>query len=150
MPAEPEEEALAMEATWQRTMRSDLAELPPLLGEAEAFLDAHAMGPRTCYLVCLVLEELITNTIKYGYEDASQHSIAVDLLLEPSHVVLRLVDDGRPFNPLDRPAPQTDGAIEDRKVGGLGIHLVRSLTANMSYRREADRNLVEVRFARDA
>ncbi len=139
-----------METTWQRTMHADLAELPPLLGEAEAFLDAHETAPRTCYLVCLVLEELITNTIKYGYEDAGQHSIAVDLFLEPSQVVLRLADDGRPFNPLDLPAPQTDGALEDRRVGGLGIHLVRSLAANMSYRREADRNLVEVRFAREA
>ncbi len=140
-----------METTWQRTMHSDLAELPPLLGEAEAFLETHEMGPRTCYLACLVLEELITNTIKYGYADAAgQHSIAVDLLLEPTQVLLRLADDGRPFNPLDLPAPQTDGAIEDRKVGGLGIHLVRSLAADMSYRREADRNLVEVRFAREA
>ena len=139
-----------MEATWQRTMHADLAELPPVLGEAEAFLDAHEMGPRTCYMVCLVLEELITNTIKYGYADAGQHTIAVDLLLEPTQVVLRLADDGRPFDPLDLPPPQTDGDLEDRSVGGLGIHLVRSLAAAMSYRREADRNLVEVRFAREA
>jgi anti-sigma regulatory factor (Ser/Thr protein kinase) len=49
-------------------------------------------------------------------------------------------DDGIPFNPLEKETPDTDLPLEERKIGGLGIHLVRNLMDKVSYQRRVDKN----------
>ena len=55
-------------------------------------------------------------------------------------VIVTVSDDGTPFNPLLRAAPEAGLSLEDRRVGGLGIHLVRHLADDISYRRLSDKN----------
>jgi anti-sigma regulatory factor (Ser/Thr protein kinase) len=47
-----------------------------------------------------------------------------------------------PFNPLDEATPDTNLSIEDRQIGGLGIHLVINMVDDISYRRTADKNVL--------
>lgn len=85
----------------------------------------------------LILEELGLNAMTYGGASSLRIVIAED----SDRVTIEISDDGGAFNPLnDAPAPQLDAALEDRSIGGLGIHLVRTLTSDLRYRREGGRN----------
>ena len=89
----------------------------------------------------LILEELFTNVVKYGRaEDAVATTIGVTLALEGGELTIEFNDDGPPFDPLLAPSPDLDRPIADRPIGGLGLHIVRSLVHAARYRREGDRN----------
>ena len=88
----------------------------------------------------LVLEELGLNVMDYGYDDGI-HEFEIVLTSEPDTLTIEIIDDGRPFDPLsDTPPPVLEGSIEDRPIGGLGVHLVRELMDELHYRREQGRN----------
>ncbi len=89
----------------------------------------------------LVMEELILNIITYGYEDDLEHEITISIKTTADNIEVEVVDDGRPFNPLaDAPEADLHSDIKHRRVGGLGIHLVKEMMDTISYHREDDRN----------
>jgi len=96
----------------------------------------------------IVCDELITNTIKYGYADTSEHEIAVRLSVRPHEVIIELEDDGQPFNPLNSAAPDTTLALQDRPIGGLGIHLLREMMDRCDYRHADGKNFVTFQKSR--
>ena len=92
------------------------------------------------FRVNLVLEELGLNIMSYGY-DEGLHEFEITLTSEADVLRIEVTDDGRPFDPLNEaPEPDLDASVDDRQVGGLGIHLVRTMVDEMSYRREQDKN----------
>jgi anti-sigma regulatory factor (Ser/Thr protein kinase) len=88
----------------------------------------------------LALEEILTNIISYGYTDNREHEIRVSLSVQPGEVTAEVEDDGRPFNPLEAPEPDTAKSLEEKMIGGLGIHLVRKLTDGLEYQRQEEKN----------
>jgi anti-sigma regulatory factor (Ser/Thr protein kinase) len=97
--------------------------------------------------VNLALDEIVTNVISYAYGDARQHEILVHLALERGELAVCVVDDGRPFNPVDAPPVDLDADMKDRPIGGLGIQIVRSVMDALDYRREDGRNILTMRKA---
>ncbi len=92
------------------------------------------------FRVNLVLEELGLNIMSYGY-DEGLHEFEITLTSEADVLRIEFTDDGRPFDPLNEaPELDLDASVDDRQVGGLGIHLVRTMVDEMSYRREQDKN----------
>ena len=91
-----------------------------------------------------VADELVTNVIRHGYRDNRPHTIDVAVTVHPDGLALQLSDDGIPFDPFSRPAPDLKRPLEERPVGGLGIHLVRQLAAECRYARVDGRNQVTV------
>jgi serine/threonine-protein kinase RsbW len=128
------------------TLVNDLGELPAVTERADAFLLAHGRGEETRYTVRLVLEELLSNVIRHGYEDGAPHEIAVALGVSAGAVALELVDDARAFDPLSAPAFDVEMPLAERRAGGMGIHLVRSMTREVRYRRIDGRNHIDVRI----
>jgi len=126
-------------------LKNDLGELPRLADELQAFAAAHRLPDAALLAMNLALEELVTNTISYGYADGQAHVIAVSLNIDGPDLHLRVEDDARPFNPLELAAPNLDAPIAERPVGGLGIHLVRSMMDDVSYERAGSRNVVSMR-----
>ena len=94
--------------------------------------------------MCIVFDELLTNIISYAYRDDKEHSIGIKVELSPDRLKVSMVDDGIPFNPLGVEEPDMALPLEDRKIGGLGIHLVRKMMDKVSYRRRIDRNVITV------
>jgi serine/threonine-protein kinase RsbW len=88
----------------------------------------------------LVMEELVTNIIFYGYEDQNKHEITIVVILDNKLINIQLEDDGKEFDPLSIPEPDINLAIEDRKIGGLGIHFVRKIMDKIDYKRLDNRN----------
>ena len=128
------------------SMANDSADLARVLDEVDERLAPLPVSPKRKYAVRLALDELLSNVVRYAYDDAARHQI--DLKLEtgaPFH--LTIADDGKPFDPLaDAPPPVLDGPMEDRPIGGLGLHILKKMGLQLAYRREAGRNVVRVDF----
>ena len=93
----------------------------------------------------LCLEEHLTNVIQYGLDDGGQHEIGVRFALEQNVFVVEVKDNGRAFDPLQRPEVNTAVPLEEKPVGGLGIHLMRRFMDELAYRRESGRNVLTMR-----
>ncbi len=94
--------------------------------------------PDLVFKVNLVLDELSVNIVNYGGE-ASEIEVCLDA--DADEVRVEISDDGRPFDPLnDAMQPDLHAALEDRAIGGLGIHLVREMMDELHYRREDGKN----------
>jgi anti-sigma regulatory factor (Ser/Thr protein kinase) len=116
------------------------SELQRLASELERFAKTHRITESDAHALSLALDEVITNTISYGYDDQDTHQILVRVTSANGRLSAEVEDDGRPFNPLTAPQPDVTSPLEDRPVGGLGIHLVRSLMEQVEYRRESGKN----------
>jgi len=129
-----------MTAAMSLTMTS--RDSPDRLTDAvRAFVRSHNVPQRPAYLLDLVLEEIITNVIKYGAGDRVA-TIAVDLLHEGQRIFGTVRDDAAPFDPLSLAPVDVTAHIDNRAVGGLGIHLVREMTDALAYRREDGHNVM--------
>ncbi len=115
-------------------------ELERITAAVEDFGQQENWSPALIFRVNLVLEELGLNVMDYGYDDEC-HEFEIILTSATDALTIEIIDAGRPFDPLtDTPPPVLEGSIEDRPVGGLGVHLVRELMEELHYRREQDRN----------
>ena len=123
-------------------IRNSVEAIRPASVVAMAWLETNQVGPAAELLANLAVEELVTNCIRYGYQDTREHVIEIDMSVDDGQLVLQIVDDGKAFNPVDAPAPDTSLAPEDRAIGGLGLHLLRTLSDGMSYERRDERNRV--------
>jgi serine/threonine-protein kinase RsbW len=124
-------------------IENKLAELKGLQAKVAEFLADHGVTGRAAYAVDLAIDELVVNVMRYAYVDDDTHVIELQLAIDGKQVMLRIVDDGRPFDP--RRGPALDFHAEDREVGGLGLVLVLDMVDVLKYRRVDDKNCVEVR-----
>ena len=131
-----------------QTIDNTLISLPPLTMAVNRFLDQHTIPSEAIFRVNLAIEEIVTNIIKYGYDDTAPHTISVNLTLFPDTIRLHLKDDGHPFDPLQTPEPNIHVPLDQSKLGGLGLHLVRETVSRIAYRRENGANLLEMDIAR--
>jgi len=124
---------------------ADVREIERLNRLVRQFGELHDVPSRTLYSVNLALDELVTNVILYGYEEGSEKEIAVKLETTKDGLVASVADEAKPFNPLNVAAPDLKAPLEERQLGGLGIHLVRSLMDHVSYKREKGKNVLTIR-----
>lgn len=94
--------------------------------------------------MAIALDELLTNVITHAWSDGRAHIVSVRIEFHGDRLEAELADDGQPFDPLSQPAPATQLPLRQRRAGGLGIHLVRSLMDGFTYRRDGGRNLVHL------
>ena len=116
--------------------------LAAAIEELSRWMEDQQAAPAAAYLATLALEELVTNSIKYGYDDQAEHVIQVEVELGPDGMTMVVEDDGHPFNPLEQMEPDTNLPIEERPIGGLGLHLLRKLSDRMEYVWKNGRNRV--------
>jgi serine/threonine-protein kinase RsbW/sigma-B regulation protein RsbU (phosphoserine phosphatase) len=124
---------------------NDLAELSRVAESVDEFCASHAIPAGCAFKLNVALEELLTNTISYGYDDSGRHEIAIDIAREGETIVTEVSDDARSFDPLNAPPPDLDSAIENRRVGGLGVHLVKTLMDDVRYAYRDGRNHITLR-----
>jgi anti-sigma regulatory factor (Ser/Thr protein kinase) len=130
---------------------NDLAAIPRVAAELEAFGLGHGIGHRDLNRFNLALEEVLTNAISYGFPAGGRHDIEIQVAWRPdgpdgAALEATVSDDGVPFDPLAAVPPDLGVPVEHRKVGGLGIHLLRALTEEIDYRRDGGRNVLRFRL----
>lgn len=132
------------EKTWRFPNR-----MPALADVAKEVFDWIAdlpLSSRAKYSTGLAVEEMVSNIIKYGYDDEREHQIAVRIVATHDFLEISFEDDGHPFDPTKHPSPNLERIVESRRGGGLGIELVRRICEKMIYVREGQINRLVLRI----
>ena len=133
-----------MANTLSISFANDMQELTHVLQVVNVFLEPRALPSKLVYAVNLILEEILMNIIKYGYDDGESHEIEVQIEVEQEEIALTVIDDGREFNPLTDPPPDHSKSAMDRLEEGLGLQFVRHMRNAIEYRREEDKNILKI------
>ena len=80
--------------------------------------------------------------MNYGYGDQSEHHIQIGVDFRNNVFQLTIIDDGRPFNPLQYPLPDLQKPLEERKIGGVELLLIQNLRDTVSYNRQNETNIL--------
>jgi anti-sigma regulatory factor (Ser/Thr protein kinase) len=93
----------------------------------------------------VALDELLANLLTHGMAGVDDGALTFEVEPDKVRLTVTLVDDGPPFDPFSEAAPDTSLSVEDRPIGGLGIHLVRMLMDEVSYERRDGHNVVTLK-----
>ncbi|TAG33503.1 MAG: ATP-binding protein, partial [Verrucomicrobia bacterium] len=109
-------------------LRNDPAELGRLGDAVDVICARLGASERDTMALHVALEEVAINVINHGYARRGEHSFMIELAAEPAGAVTAVVTDDAPaYDPLARAAVDTSLSLEERPVGGLGVHLVKKL-----------------------
>ena len=122
------------------SLPAKLSAVRGLAGMVEEFGDADSLSPSKVYMINLALEELITNTVSYGLEGVADPEIGIGMHVRDGVLAVRMVDNGHPFDPTQDTNPDLSSPIEERPIGGLGLHLVKVFADRIAYEYAEGRN----------
>ena len=121
---------------------NDLSGISSAAARIDIFCTGHGLAPGISFEAALAVDELVTNTIGYGYDDGGDRWIDLCLRMEGDTLTVVIADDGKAFDPLRAPEPDLSAPLEDRARDGPGIHLVRKTMDTVACRREDGRTVV--------
>ena len=130
-----------MEKTLSCTIDADILAIPKVSLALDQALRAHAFSEEEILDTQLAVEEAITNVIIHGYA-GNTGKIVITCHTTRGLAEVQIEDAAPPFNPLSIPEPDITEDIEDRKIGGLGMFLIRQVMDDISYRYEAGNNIL--------
>lgn len=127
-----------------------LAEIPRLIDWVAACCGADGVGDDIRFKMMLALEEAVANVINNAFEGVPPpHLITVRLDVTAKAVTAQVIDNGLPFDPTRAPDPDLELPLEQRRPGGLGIHLMRRMMDGLQYRRRGGNNMLRLQKTRD-
>lgn len=132
-----------MNCDYERTLSDGRAGFAEFLEAAEAFLEGAGVPLEVVTKCMIAFDELVSNILNHG----SAAAITARIFLKNGEAAVELTDDGAPFDPLSLPDPDTTSPVEERPVGGLGVHIVRKLMDHVEYSRDGNGN--RLRFAKN-
>ena len=124
---------------------SRLAEIERAANFVQAFCASHALSDGDAHALGVVLDELVSNSIRHGLRGEAGHPISIALEVAGGEVLMRIEDEGVPFDPTQAPAEVLAGTLAERKAGGMGIGFVRKLMDSVEYSRVGERNSLTLR-----
>jgi anti-sigma regulatory factor (Ser/Thr protein kinase) len=128
----------------EMTLRNNISDLNAVIYKLEFFFKENNISsilmPTT-----LILEELFTNTITHGVADGREVFIQVNLNIKKDELIMTYKDNGIPFNVLELPDPDLTSSIENREVGGLGVHYVKTLSDSVEYEYTEKNNVLQIK-----
>lgn len=131
---------------------NERSEIPRLAVIVDQFGAAHHLTDDDVANIRLAVDEIVINVIIHGYEDVGdegRHQIQVTLELAGDLLTMTIVDDARAYDPRSAPPPQFDLPLEQRRRGGLGVHIVKAIMDSFEYRRDGGHNIVTMSMTLD-
>lgn len=126
------------------TLTNNVADIPRLNKFVEEACAGQNLGEGFISELKLAIEEVVANVIHYAYDKNEKGDIEVGLKFQAGEVSVEVKDAGKAFDPTEIKDADTDSSVEERRIGGLGLYLVRQLTDTMSYRREGNFNILSL------
>ena len=127
----------------ERIFPAEIDELAAVIAFLEEELDKTEASPKLVVTLSVALEELFVNVAHYAYPD-SKGTAKIEIDTSGDSVVIRLTDSGIPFDPLAKPDPDVTESAEKRKIGGLGIYMVKKSMDSISYQRQDGKNILTI------
>lgn len=124
---------MAMRDELRVSLSPRLSAVRSLAQMVEEFGDANKLPEQQIYMINLALDELITNTVSYGLRGVSRPTIEIALQVSENTLVLTMEDNGQPFDPTRDTNPDLSSAVDERPVGGLGLHLIKTFADRVDY-----------------
>lgn len=125
-------------------LTNNISDLNMLVTKLEQFFEENNISSISMPMT-LILEELYTNTITHGASDGRDIFIEINLGIDKNELVMTYKDNGIPFNVLELPDPDLTASIENREVGGLGVHYVKVLTDSVEYEYVEKQNVLKMK-----
>jgi len=121
-------------------LRENLEELFAFVEQALTSLNTPASNRDK---IMMAVDEALTNVVLYAYPEDQRGTVGIRIFRVANTITVEIVDHGKPFDPTTHPAPDITLPIEQRPIGGLGIHLMRKMVTSLRYaRKEAENRLV--------
>lgn len=132
------------QAKFEIVLNNGLAGIEQLASALDRFFNQQELSEQLKNQVNLVLEELYTNSVNYGFEGISGGYVAIDLSNKGNHLEIVYQDNGIAYNPLQAEDPQLLLSVEERPIGGLGVFFVKTMTDHVEYSRSGELNIVRM------
>jgi sigma-B regulation protein RsbU (phosphoserine phosphatase) len=126
------------------TLSNDINELDRLEPFLEEFFDQNSLSPALLSSVDLALEEALANVIMYAYPEGEKGDVTLSTHVKDNIIYMKLSDKGIPFNPLEQKEADLNVSLEERKIGGLGIHLIKEIMDEVAYAHEDGKNVLKM------
>ena len=126
-------------------LQNNASELDKLCRHLTKFGQTIGLSQKSIFQINLALDELFTNIISYGYNDQGRHRILFAISCQDGTIVIRVEDNGVPFDVATFKSADLKNTLDDCRVGGLGLHLIRKLMDEISYERQDDKNIVTLK-----
>lgn len=133
-----------MEKVFKQKLNNNISCLPNLLENIEIFCIENALNDKLIFEINVIADELVSNIIRHGYADTFKHFIDVNLQLFDDKIELEIIDDGKEFNPLEHKNEKLYDKLEDIKIGGLGIDIVKHYSNSICYKRIENKNILTI------
>ena len=129
-------------------LKGEPAEIGPAVEAVRRFALDHGLSSFAADSLVVAVDEAISNILLHAYDVVADPAVTIEAVADAEGVAVALADRGRPFSPLDWSPPMLMGGAAARPVGGLGIHLMRTLVDRLDYRREGQSNRLILRKKR--
>jgi len=123
---------------------ANLEAIAEVLERYDGFAAANQLPVAVNRRVKLALDDLLNNVATYAYPEPGDHRVDVSVELWPTRLVITISDSGAPFDPFDMDSPDVQASLEERDLGSLGIHLVRTVMDEVQYERRGSHNVVTI------
>ncbi len=128
------------------TLTNDINELDKLEPFLNSFFEQNSLDHASLSKIDLALEEALANIIMYAYPDGKTGEVTLDMNVENNAIKMKISDKGIPFNPLEKETADLNVSLEERKIGGLGIYLIKEIMDKVEYEYKEKNNILNLEF----
>ena len=127
------------------SLPNDIETIPQLNEFIDGFCEQRDIDNDITMSLNLAIEEAVVNVMNYAYPEGTVGYVDIEAEADDDFVTFVISDTGKPFDPTQKDEVNTELSVEDRPIGGLGIHLVRRMMDEISYRYADHRNILTLR-----
>lgn len=129
----------------QITLPNDVQEVPQLNVFVDEVCEQVDFDMSTTLKLNLAIEEAVVNVMNYAYPAGEKGDVDIEAMINDEYLVFVISDSGTPFDPTAKAEVDTTLSVEERGIGGLGIHLIRQIMDTINYKRVDGMNVLTLR-----